>query len=227
MQPACSNCITELATEIPRCFSTSIQSEVACRPLLRALTVPAIWIAPPNSSSFSVSVVLPASGWAMIAKLRRRRTSRTSSGPPLVTAVTGDDIGGSVEVRGARLDIGGHLGVDDFAVLVGEQRRPAVLAVLRLDQLRPEALLAHAGVAQDLADPLERRWLVVLGFHPEQGPDDPVGDVLAVGVDGQPDPVFVDLVVAEGGDHGADLAGLDRQRMAEVMHAGPDRVGPN
>ena len=60
---------------MPRCFSTSIQSEVACRALLRALTVPASWIAPPKSSSFSVSVVLPASGWEMIANVRRRATS--------------------------------------------------------------------------------------------------------------------------------------------------------
>jgi hypothetical protein len=43
---------------------------------LRALTVPAIWIAPENSSSFSVSVVLPASGWEMMPKVRRRCTSR-------------------------------------------------------------------------------------------------------------------------------------------------------
>ena len=34
-----------------------------------------MWIAPENSSSFSVSVVLPASGCEMIAKVRRRRTS--------------------------------------------------------------------------------------------------------------------------------------------------------
>jgi len=39
--------------------------------LLRAFTVPAIWIAPPNSSSFSVSVVLPASGCEIDAKVRR------------------------------------------------------------------------------------------------------------------------------------------------------------
>jgi hypothetical protein len=69
--PPYSNCITELVTEMPRCFSTSIQSEVAWRALLRAFTVPASWIAPPNSSSFSVSVVLPASGWEMMAKVRR------------------------------------------------------------------------------------------------------------------------------------------------------------
>ena len=41
---------------------------------------PAIWIAPENSSSFSVSVVLPASGWEMMAKVRRRRTSVARSG---------------------------------------------------------------------------------------------------------------------------------------------------
>ena len=78
--PAYSNCITELVTEMPRCFSTSIQSDVAWRALLRAFTVPAIWIAPPNSSSFSVSVVLPASGCEMIANVRRCATSRARSG---------------------------------------------------------------------------------------------------------------------------------------------------
>jgi hypothetical protein len=67
-------------TEIPRCFSTSIQSEVACRAALRPLTAPASWIAPPKSSSFSVSVVLPASGCEMIAKVRRRATSFTNAG---------------------------------------------------------------------------------------------------------------------------------------------------
>src|SRR5678815_5766922 len=69
-----SICITDDATEMPRCFSISIQSAVACRLALRAFTEPAIWIAPENSSSFSVSVVLPASGCEMIAKVRRRRT---------------------------------------------------------------------------------------------------------------------------------------------------------
>ena len=60
---------------MPRCFSISIQSDVAWRVALRAFTLPAIWIAPANSSSFSVSVVLPASGWEMIAKVRRRAVS--------------------------------------------------------------------------------------------------------------------------------------------------------
>ena len=50
-------------------------SEVACRAERRALTSPASWIAPPYSSSFSVSVVLPASGWLMMAQLRRFPTS--------------------------------------------------------------------------------------------------------------------------------------------------------
>ena len=74
-----SICITLDATEMPRCFSISIQSDVACRVALRALTEPAIWIAPENSSSFSVSVVLPASGCEMIANVRRRRTSLLSA----------------------------------------------------------------------------------------------------------------------------------------------------
>ena len=56
-------------------FGGAIQSEVACFAALRDFTEPAIWIAPPNSSSFSVSVVLPASGWEMIANVRRRAVS--------------------------------------------------------------------------------------------------------------------------------------------------------
>src|SRR5512140_2765874 len=79
MQSSYGNCMTELVTEIPRSFSSAIQSEVAWRDALRDFTLPAIWIAPPNSSSFSVSVVLPASGCEMIAKVRRRRTSAARS----------------------------------------------------------------------------------------------------------------------------------------------------
>ena len=43
-----------------------------------ARTSPASWIAPPNKSIFSVSVVLPASGCEMIAKVRRRATGFNS-----------------------------------------------------------------------------------------------------------------------------------------------------
>ena len=60
---------------MPRSASTFIQSERERRTLPRALTAPDIWIAPPNSSSFSVSVVLPASGWEMMANVRRRAIS--------------------------------------------------------------------------------------------------------------------------------------------------------
>src|SRR5580704_5176690 len=70
MQSRNGNCITEEVTEMPRCCSRRIQSEVAWRVALRPLTVPAIWMAPPNSSSFSVRVVLPASGWEMMATVR-------------------------------------------------------------------------------------------------------------------------------------------------------------
>ena len=67
--------MTEDVTEMPRCCSSAIQSEVACRAALRPFTEPASCIAPPNSSSFSVSVVLPASGCEMIANVRRRQIS--------------------------------------------------------------------------------------------------------------------------------------------------------
>ena len=42
---------------------------------LRDFTVPATSMALPISSSFSVMVVLPASGWEMMAKVRRFATS--------------------------------------------------------------------------------------------------------------------------------------------------------
>src|SRR5687768_17068479 len=73
------NCITDDVTEMPRSFSSAIQSEVACFAALRDFTDPAIWIAPPNSSSFSVRVVLPASGCEMIANVRRRWACRETS----------------------------------------------------------------------------------------------------------------------------------------------------
>src|SRR6218665_2376143 len=65
---------------MPRCFSISIQSDVAWRLALRPLTGPAICIAPENSNSFSVSVVLPASGWEMMAKGRGGRGSGGGDG---------------------------------------------------------------------------------------------------------------------------------------------------
>ncbi|BBC00724.1 hypothetical protein BE61_61830 [Bradyrhizobium elkanii USDA 61] len=54
-------------------------------------------MAPPNSSSFSVSVVLPASGCEMIAKVRRRATSSES----------GERDGDSAETEMS--DMAGHL----------------------------------------------------------------------------------------------------------------------
>ena len=69
--PCRSNVITDEVTEMPRCCSIFIQSERARRVWPRAFTSPARWIAPPKYRSFSVSVVLPASGCEMIAKVRR------------------------------------------------------------------------------------------------------------------------------------------------------------
>src|SRR5512136_495033 len=63
---------------MPRSRSIAIQSERVERRSRLALTWPARLMAPPNSSNFSVSVVLPASGCEMIAKVRRRSTSAAS-----------------------------------------------------------------------------------------------------------------------------------------------------
>src|SRR5947207_15240348 len=71
--------MTAELTEMPRSRSIVIQSDRARRRSPRHLTVPAIWIAPPNSSSFSVRVVLPASGCEMIANVRRRAISAARS----------------------------------------------------------------------------------------------------------------------------------------------------
>src|SRR5262249_52834811 len=68
----------DVTTEMPRSRSIFIQSERVLRRSPLALTWPARLMAPPNSRSFSVSVVLPASGWEMIANVLRRATSWAS-----------------------------------------------------------------------------------------------------------------------------------------------------
>ena len=88
-QPSCSNCSTEEVTEMPRSFSMSIQSETACFELAFPLTEPAVWILPEYSSSFSVSVVLPASGCEMIANVRRDAMCSASVGMGFLSAKTG------------------------------------------------------------------------------------------------------------------------------------------
>jgi hypothetical protein len=60
----------------PRSRSTAIQSERTRRRSPRAFTSPASWIAPPNSSNFSVKVVLPASGCEMIARCAGAQSRR-------------------------------------------------------------------------------------------------------------------------------------------------------
>ena len=108
---------------MPRCFSISIQSEVAWRVALRAFTEPAIWIAPENSSSFSVSVVLPASGWEMMAKVRRRRTSVSR---PAVSRKRWGRASRRPDYRRARRDLAHclHAGVARHRGLRREPARP-------------------------------------------------------------------------------------------------------
>src|SRR3954470_22940300 len=63
---------------MPRSRSIFIQSERVLRRSPFALTWPARLMAPPNNRSFSVNVVLPASGCEMIANVLRRATSAAS-----------------------------------------------------------------------------------------------------------------------------------------------------
>jgi len=72
--------MAEAETEMPRSFSICMKSERVRRASPLARTCPAIWIAPPKSRNFSVSVVLPASGCEMMAKVRRRAISGGSAG---------------------------------------------------------------------------------------------------------------------------------------------------
>src|SRR5580658_4778840 len=112
--------MTDEVIEIPRCCSSRIQSEVACRAALRPLTVPAIEMAPPNSSSFSVRVVLPASGCEMIANVLRRLISLDISAS--VTNQFLEYVHGYVHVRKARAADGGHRAAPG-ALSGGRQRK--------------------------------------------------------------------------------------------------------
>src|SRR5690606_24638374 len=106
--------MTDEVTEMPRCCSRRIQSEVAWRAALRPFTVPASWMAPPKSSSFSVSVVLPASGCEMIAKVRRRLACCTCADSDIRAPRKGGDYTGQRKA-------GGHL----IAMPAALQYRPA------------------------------------------------------------------------------------------------------
>ena len=60
---------------MPRSFSISMKSDAVARCSAFCRTAPACWRAPPYSRSFSVMVVLPESGWEMMARFRLRSIS--------------------------------------------------------------------------------------------------------------------------------------------------------
>src|SRR5579871_146343 len=147
--------MTEAVTEMPRSRSIAIQSERARRCSPRARTAPAIWMAPPNSNSFSVSVVLPASGCEMMAKVRRSSiaeamsliliSGRTGSEDPVEPAIALalDDhrlafgrrlAGGGIVLQALGLGVG----IDDVAGhgLVLPEHQLVDEAVIGLDLLR-------------------------------------------------------------------------------------------
>src|SRR5262245_41127491 len=133
--------MTDVVTEMPRSRSTFIQSLRARRRSPRALTAPASWIAPPNSSSFSVRVVLPASGCAMIAKVRRFAISAGYSGVDMtaqstVRGRTAQPRGAASADRSARDEAGGGRGCAGQ----GGHRREAAIGADREDVDRVRAV---------------------------------------------------------------------------------------
>src|SRR5690606_21320876 len=90
--------MTDEVMEMPRCCSISIQSERVERTPDLPRTAPADWIAPAAANRRSVSVVLPASGCEMIAKVRRVRNG-SALGRGAATAAVDKDIGSAESVR--------------------------------------------------------------------------------------------------------------------------------
>ena len=123
-QPAKLNCSTDDVTEMPRVFSMSIQSDTACLELALPLTDPAVWMLPLYSSSFSVSVVLPASGCEMIANVRREEIWSAKLGMS-VLSIAGRAACGSCTGRG-------RPGMHNFSILASARAR----ARIRMNSIR-------------------------------------------------------------------------------------------
>src|SRR5689334_10338485 len=79
--------MAEAVMDMPRSCSIPIQSEAVVLPPLRPRTMPAVRIRPEYKRSFSVNVVLPASGWLMMAKVRLRAVAAASSLSEVVSVV--------------------------------------------------------------------------------------------------------------------------------------------
>src|SRR6185437_15683202 len=140
---------------MPRSFSMAIQSDVAWRADLRDFTAPAIWIAPPNSSNFSVSVVLPASGCEMIAKVRRRRVSVAwlDMAADLRATQTRHSSGPFRATQGASLREFGQQHVPELQRPRHIRRQQLFVEAVRkrvvgLGKARVDAVAGHAGIAE-------------------------------------------------------------------------------
>ena len=83
-----ANCSAAEVIEIPRACSISIQSETVFRRPALPCTAPASVITWACRASASVSVDLPASGWLITAKVRRRAASRVTSSVPWAWAIS-------------------------------------------------------------------------------------------------------------------------------------------
>src|SRR4051812_21308435 len=152
-----SNCSAAEVIEMPRSRSMSIQSDTVPRRPAFPCTAPAWPITRACSASASVRVDLPASGWLMTAKVRRRPAWRTTSlteVPGAVTSTEGAALTGSrVTVRSrsprrrAEPPVGGHAhrGVD---------RAVAVVAVDPLHHLEEDPGAEHLCAELEVATAL-------------------------------------------------------------------------
>src|SRR5215207_7707903 len=92
-------------------------------------------MAPPKSNSFSVSVVLPASGWEMMAKVRRRATSSRKVAPAAAAGLS------DAVVINSSLDQWPGSGVVGHEVVLRAPRAGLITSGYKLGQLLMAVLL--------------------------------------------------------------------------------------
>src|SRR3954468_9203757 len=102
------NCNAVDVIEMPLAFSISIQSDTVERRPALPWTAPASVMARACSASASVSVDLPASGWLMTAKVRRRAASAAIRPGGAVSAAGGAATALSVITPAMILAFGGQ-----------------------------------------------------------------------------------------------------------------------
>ena len=110
-----------------------------------------------------------------------------------------------------------------FALDVGVERGAAVVAELEGELLAVHDDFLDAGLTQQGFDFADDVGVLVLGT--EQRPDDAVVNRFAV-TRSEADAIFLEALVLEGADDGAQRFGGLAQRGLQEGHRGAQRVGP-